>query len=108
MAITQEFVDHILDQLSELGEVRPKKMFGGYGLFHDDLMFGMIASDGFRLKADDMNRGDYEARGMTNHAPKNKKGSMPYYEVPEDVLEDKATLAEWASKAFDAARRGKR
>ena len=38
-------------------------MFGGVGLYHADLFFGIIARDVLYLKVDDVNRPDYEAAG---------------------------------------------
>lgn len=32
---------------------------------------------------------------------------MQYYQVPDDVLEDLETLAQWADRAIDVARRAK-
>ena len=42
MAYSQDYVDYSLGQLSLFGDVQTKKMFGGAGLFHHGLMFGMI------------------------------------------------------------------
>ena len=108
MAVQEDYLEYILDQLSEFGAVRAKKMFGGVGLFHQDLMFGMIGGDTFRLKVDDHNRKDYEDRGMKPYPSGKKKKGMPYWDVPSDVLEDKRQLAVWAKKSFQAAQRAKK
>ncbi len=109
MAINEDYLSYISDQLSAFGDVEIKKMFGGIGLFKDGLMFGMISADNtFRLKVDEVNKPDYEAKGMKQHyMPKKKKG-MPYWEAPAEVIEDKEDLALWAKKAFEAAERGKK
>ena len=106
MAISNDEIEFYIEQLSEFGEVRPKRMFGGVGLFHNDVMFGMIGSEVFRLRADELTQGDYEAEGM-DHLKKGK-GTMPYWQVPERVLSDRSELAVWAKKAFEAALRGKK
>jgi len=103
MAYSQEYLEYILDQLSLFGEVNPKKMFGGVGLFHNGKMFGMLGGVTFRLKVDDTNRSDYEAKGMQPHSSGSKKKGMPYWEVPADVIEDKEQLKQWAEKAYQAA-----
>ena len=69
-----------------------KRMFGGVGLFRDGLMFGKIGSDVFRLKVDEHNKAEYEARGMKPFVHPTKKKGMPYWEVPADVVEDRAVL----------------
>ena len=80
-----------------------KKMFGGVGLFHNGKMFGMLGGVTFRLKVDDTNRADYEAKGMQPHSSGSKKKGMPYWEVPAEVIEDKEQLKQWAEKAYQAA-----
>jgi len=73
-------------------------MFGGYGIFHEGLMFAVIADDTLYFKVDESNRDIYE-----------KAGSQPfphgisYWEVPADVLEDKNRLGEWAGLSMDIA-----
>ena len=80
-------------------------MFGGIGIFRKGLMFGKIGGDAFRLKVDETNQKQYEENGMKPfHSEKKKKG-MPYWEVPQDVLEDKTELAKWANQSFDIAKR---
>ncbi len=107
MAINQDFVDYLVDQLSGLGGVYTKRMFGGVGFFKDGRMFGMIADDLFRLKADAASQSDFEQAGMSPFAPYGDHRTMPYWEVPADVLEDAFLLCVWATKAHEAALRTK-
>lgn len=103
MAYSQDYVDYILGQLALFGDVQAKKMFGGIGLFHNSLMFGMIGDDTFRLKVDESNIADYESRGMQQFSSGTKKKGMPYWEVPAEVVEDPETLKVWADKSYQAA-----
>lgn len=108
MAVKEDYLNFILDQLSEFGEVEAKKMFGGIGLFHQGLMFGKIGGDTFRLKVDETNKNKFEEKGMKPfHSEKKKKG-MPYWEVPQDVLEDKSKLKEWAQQSYEIAIKNKK
>lgn len=106
MAISKEEIEYIIVQLSEFGEVRSKGMFGGVGFFYQDVMFAMMGHGDFRLRADELTEGDFEAEGMEKF--KTGKGTMPYWQVPEHVLSDRSKLAVWANKAFEAALRGKK
>ena len=54
---SSSFEVFVVDQLSELGTVTSRKMFGGVGLYCDDRFFGLIAHDQLYLKVDDSNRG---------------------------------------------------
>ncbi|NND95075.1 MAG: TfoX/Sxy family protein [Flavobacteriales bacterium] len=108
MAVNEEFLKFIQDQLSEFGEVDIKRMFGGIGIFKDGLMFAKIGGDTFRLKVDESNKKQYEDHGMKPfHSEKKKKG-MPYWEVPQVVLEDRTELAKWAKQSFEIALRSKK
>ncbi len=104
MAVSDEYLNYIQDQLSDFGEVEIKRMFGGVGIFRDGLMFGKIGGDTFRLKVDESNQKMYEDRGMKPFYSESKKKGMPYWEVPADVVEDRGELAKWAKMSFDIAK----
>jgi len=104
--VSEAFKSFVVDQLAELGDVTPRSMFGGVGLYCDDVFFGIIAGDVLYLKVDDGNRGDYERAGMKPFRPyPDRSGSMQYYAVPIDVLESGIELAAWARQARAAATR---
>ncbi len=108
MAISDKYLDYIIDQLSMFGEVETKRMFGGIGIFREGTMFAMIGKDRFRMRADDQNRGDYESYGMKAFMSTAKKKGLPYFEVPVEILEHKDLLTKWASESYYAALRGKK
>ena len=106
MPVSEEYLDYVVDQLGCIGEVVAKKMFGGVGLYHDGLFFGLIASDVLYFKVDDENRHMYEAAGARHFQPYGDGSySMSYYEAPVDVLEDTDQLRTWARGAVAAAAR---
>jgi DNA transformation protein len=111
MAISEEFLDYVIDQLAGWGEVSARKMFGGAGLYCDGVMFGLIADDVAYLKVDDSNREDFVRSGSSAFNPypeKAKSAVMPYYEIPADVLEDRQLLSQWAARALAVARKKKK
>jgi DNA transformation protein and related proteins len=104
LAVTGAFKTFVLDQLEDLGDVTPRSMFGGVGLYHRGIFFGIIAGDVLYLKVDDTNRPDYERAGAQPFKPyPNRSGTMRYYAVPLEVLESGIELVAWARKAVDAA-----
>lgn len=106
LRVSEAFKTFVIDQLEELGDVTPKAMFGGVGLYHGAVFFGLLARDRLYLKVDAKNIGDYVAAGMKPFKPyPGRSGTMKYYEVPLAVLESPIELAEWARRAVDAARR---
>lgn len=105
MAVNEEYLKFVQDQLSEFGAVDIKRMFGGIGIFKEGLMFAKIGGDTFRLKVDESNQADFEKHGMKPYFSETKKKGMPYWEVPQAVLEDRSELAKWAKKSFDIAKK---
>jgi len=109
--MTTPFIKYLLDMLSDLGDVRSRAMFGGYGIYHDDIMIGLIADSVFYLKVDDGNRAAFEAAGSKpftyRRKGQTKAVAMSYWEVPVDVLERREALCEWAGDAHAAAVRSK-
>src|ERR1700688_4712106 len=69
MAVTDDYLQYVLEQLAGLGHVTPRRMFGAVGLYHEERFFGLIAGDTLYFKVNDSNRGDYEARGMSRFRP---------------------------------------
>ena len=100
---TEDYLQFIIEQLSDIQEVTHKKMFGGVGFFKEGKMFAGIMYGTFCLKVNDSNRPDFEAAGMKQFNPKKKGKGMPYFEVPPDVLEDKEELTKWAMRSIEIA-----
>lgn len=102
-----EYVAH--DLLSDL-EVSYRAMFGGYGLYIDGYIFGIIADHELYFKVDDTNRARYEERdsGPFVYTAKGKPMSMSYWKVPVEVMEDSETLEEWVEASLAISRRTKK
>ena len=97
-AATSE-ADALAADLQPLGPVEAKKMFGGYGVFADGVMFALVDSDGaahLRVGPDTQPR--FEAAGSAKH------GRMPYWSIPAAVRSDSAALVEWATESLAVAR----
>lgn len=103
------FVDRVVAQLSLVCPAIARAMFGGYGLFVEGTMFGLIAYDILYLKVDEHNRADYVNLNMPpfTYTGKHKPIQMSYYQVPETVFNNLETLAVWVEKAIAAGRRAK-
>lgn len=105
MAISSDYLNYVLDQLSSLEELRSRRMFGGYGLYRGDVFFGIISKDALYFKVGAGNLADYQARGMRPFSPyaDRPQVSLSYFEVPAEVLEDADECREWARRAIAAA-----
>jgi DNA transformation protein and related proteins len=102
-----EFCDYLMDRLSPLGAPSYRFMFGGYGVYLDGLIMGIVVDEVLLLRADEQNKSDYESRGIGPFQPYPEKGmgTMPYYTVPDDVFEDQDAFLEWAGRSREAALR---
>lgn len=109
MSVSDAFRDYVVEQLARLGGVTVKRMFGGAGLYHEGLFFAVMDDDQLFFKVDDATRPKYEAAGSGPFAPMPDAGPMRgYYDVPPDVLEDRAKLVDWARDAVAVARTAKK
>tara|TARA_B110000305_G_scaffold106057_1_gene119219 strand:- start:893 stop:1261 length:369 start_codon:yes stop_codon:yes gene_type:complete len=103
----REYVAHIVDLLQFIGPVESKSMFGGFGMFLEGLMFGLVAGNELYLKVDTQNLQDYEDLGLQafSFEKNGRQIKMSYYQAPEEAMEDAELLSDWASNAYGAAMR---
>ncbi len=102
-----EFVAMLSDLLAPMGHITARRMFGGWGIYCDGTIFGLVADDVLFLKADDVCREVFEASQLDRFYPHGPDGiCMSYYEVPGDWLEDEDDILPYARIALDAGLRG--
>jgi DNA transformation protein len=109
-ARASEFLNYLLDQLGPLDGVRWRFMFGGVGLYRDEVMFGIVVDDALYLKTDDMNRAAFEAQGLAplRYLREGREIALSYYQAPAEALEDPEELQAWVRQACDAALRSRK
>lgn len=101
------FADSLHDVFAALGPVQIRRMFGGYGVFHDGLMCALVIRDTLYLKCDAQTQPHFEAQGLEpfTYKRQGKRLPMSYRLAPETVFEDRADAALWSRRAFEAALR---
>jgi DNA transformation protein and related proteins len=105
MPVSESYKLYVIEQLELAGSISAKAMFGGVGLYCEGFFFGLIADDTL-FKVDDSNRPAFEAIGSRPFQPFGEGSySMSYYEVPADILEDRAAIGEWVGNALAVARK---
>lgn len=104
-----EFIAHLCDQLRPLGPVSPRRMFGGYGLYLEGVMFGLVLHDCLYLKADELNLPAFQALGMEpfTYQRQGKTVRLSFHAPGAEVLEDREALLALTRQALAAAHRNK-
>lgn len=104
-----EFTDHVTEVFELFGAVQVRKMFGGHGLFHDGVMFGVVADDTLYLKSDAAIDSHFLARDLEQftYSKRGKPVKMSYFMAPEEIFEDSEQAAVWVQRSFAAALRAK-
>jgi len=85
-------------------------MFGGYGIYHNDLMFGLVADDVLYLKVDQQSEPEFIELNLSPfmYNKNGKSVQMSYYLAPEEIYNDVELANIWATKAYDAALRNRK
>ena len=102
-------VEHCLELLAPMGAIRARSMFGGHGLYCDDLFFALIAADRLYLKVDAQSQPAFSAAGCEPFVfdNKGKRMTTSYWTVPTDAMESPALMQPWARQALAAALRAR-
>lgn len=103
--------DHLRDLFAAVGPITVRRMFGGQGIYCDDGIFAVVVFDTLYIKGDARSAPAYEAAGMQRWGYENPKTGkvslMPYWQVPDDALDDADAMAPWARLAAETAGRAK-
>jgi DNA transformation protein len=99
------FVLHCLELLEPVGPVRAKRMFGGYGLYAQDLFVALIADDGLYLRADEASEPHFRQAGGQpfEFEARGRRMTLRSWTPPAEALESPAIMQPWAQQALRAA-----
>lgn len=102
-----EFVAYLHELLHDFGSIQSRRMFGGHGIYHQGLMFALVADDSLYFKTDDENRDAFLAVGAQafSYQSQGEQRSIAYYSAPDECFDDPAEAARWARLAYAAALR---
>jgi DNA transformation protein len=107
MSGNADFVAYLLELLQPLCRCSARRMFGGYGVYGDGLMFALVFDGRLYLKVDDLNKPEFVAAGCEPfvYEGQEKPIEVSYWTVPEAALESSEDMAPWARRALAAALR---
>ncbi len=109
MVGSREFVDFAIELLGPFGTVSSRRMFGGHGIFLDDLMFAIVHGEALWFKTDEMNRSEFVAAGSEpfSYVRSGKTATMGFHRAPVDAMDSPAAALPWARSAYAAALRAR-
>ncbi|HXD07462.1 MAG TPA: TfoX/Sxy family protein [Burkholderiaceae bacterium] len=102
------FAEHCAELLAPLGPVRVRRMFGGHGIYLQELMVALVAREQLFMKTDEITDAAWRAAGGAwftfAHATRGEV-TTHYCAPPEEALESTAAMQPWARLALEAALR---
>ncbi len=104
-----EFVAHLHEVFRLFGPIRARPMFGGHGIYHHDLMIGLVANDTLYLKTDAASASQFVQAGCVpfEYTKNGTTMKMSYSSAPIEIFDDPDVAKMWASLAYAAALRAK-
>ena len=101
-------LERLLELLAgELGTVKARSALGGFGLYHQGVMFGLVCEGVLYLRGDEATSREYGSRDSTpfmsvewERPPENPC----YWSVPDDIIDDSAEFLTHCRRAYDMAR----
>jgi DNA transformation protein and related proteins len=108
MVASDSFAEFLREQLSPLGRITMRRMFGKSGVFCDGLMLGMVRDDALYFRVDDDNRETFkeaEAYPPLNYEKGGAAIDLAFWRAPERLFDEPDEFVVWARAALGAARR---
>ncbi len=107
MPARNQYVDFLVEWLSPLGEITARRMFGGHTLYCNGVVFALVADRTLYLKADELTRPRFEAKGLEPFRPfEDRPEVMQYYPPPAEFFEDPDVMRDWGQAALEVGKRG--
>lgn len=103
--MSEEFAKYIAEIFEQFGNIRMRKMFGGYGIYKNQLMFALISDNELYFKADQKTADFFKSQNLEafTYIAKGKKIYLSYYKIPSEVIEEGKLLGEYFNLAYNSA-----
>jgi len=105
MAVSDAQIEAIHDLFAGIGPITTRKMFGGLGIYAEGTIFAVLMSDGtIRLKGVGEMAQTFDAEGWERWTytrdGSDKITAMPYWALPDALLDDAEAASDWADRAL--------
>ena len=99
--------DDIIDLFARFYRVSVRRMFGGFGIYADGLMFALASRGVVYLKANEETAEAFRQEGagpFTYDTKHGRHASLSYWRLPDRLYDDPDELAAWSRTALGVAR----
>ena len=110
MAVDPGLQGQVAELFAGLGDIRCRPMFGGLGVYADDLFFALADDGAVYLKGDDANEDAYRGAGSAQFSFPGKDGAlqlMRYWRLPDAAYDDPDEALRWGRLGMEAALRAR-
>jgi DNA transformation protein len=109
MAVQAGFATYCCELLASAGPVHSKRMFGGYGLYVEEVFVGILTGDTLYLKVDELTQPRFEAAGCQPfvYEARGKRQALGFWTVPPEAMDSPRLMEPWARLALEAALRAR-
>jgi DNA transformation protein and related proteins len=93
------------DLFQDFGSIRIRNMFGGQGIYRDEVMFALVSDGEIYLKVDEASRPAFAEAGSRPfvYEKDGRAVEMSYWLMPEAGFDDPGEAARWARLGLAAA-----
>lgn len=95
----------LIELLSPMGPISARRLFGTWGLYLEDRIFGLVHEGVVYFRTDDATIARYEAAGSSPFLYRGSEGLdavTQFHELPPEILADGDTACAWAYEAAAA------
>jgi DNA transformation protein len=102
-----DFIAYLHELLEPVGRVSERAMFGGWGVYVDGTIIGIVVDGRLYLKADALTEPRFASAGSAPFVYPSANGpmAMSYWSAPDVALDSSEAMAPWARLAKEAAGR---
>jgi len=108
MVASETYAEFLREQLTPLGRITLRRMFGKTGVFCDGVMLGVVTENTLYFRVDEENRETFrEAAAFPplNYVKQGQTIDLAFWRVPERLFDEPDEFITWARAALAAAHR---
>jgi DNA transformation protein len=105
--VKSALIEYLTEMLLPLGTLRSKSMFGGTGVYIDELFCAFVVDEILYIKADQVSVQVFIQAGCPAfvYTKDDQAHTMQYYQIPDQALDDAEALRAWVKLGMEAALR---